>query len=490
MNFAIWSAVSTAEQATPDKASLEEQEKKCRAIAIGKGWIETVPPYILSASRSFYVNLSDAERDIPRLRDMLDDARNDAFDVLVIYSYDRLGDLLDMVAQSLSFYGKQIYSISQPVEPQEPEHFDRYAAEAEAIMRDAARITQRFRISDLRRKRAAGMPKRIAKGLNPARVPFGYRWKSKKEPPDLLEQESELIIRLKDMFLLGKPVADLIRYANSTGIRPPNGGKAWQDSSIRAMLTNPFYAGFVSIKRFKTIRDPRRGHRAKQVPLPRSQWFMNEGLHQPLWDKGTWDSIAAEMDRRREANMHRKVRYPLTGILKCGVCGAKLHRTQHSHGKYRRFMWVCSEGKAAHIAMEYAKGNMLVSIALGEEIESIKARPKSTSTQAYRAKIEELQSKRKRIQEGYEAGGYDLAELTRLVNEISIEIERLEGEIQKAEMAAQSVAIFQQFPNNKTFKGFVLWVKEEDPEYVNTILRTAFSAILLYPDGRVEFIFR
>ena len=39
--FSIWTAVSTAAQASEDKVSLQEQEIKCRETAIAKGWKET-----------------------------------------------------------------------------------------------------------------------------------------------------------------------------------------------------------------------------------------------------------------------------------------------------------------------------------------------------------------------------------------------------------------------------------------------------------------
>ena len=47
MRYAIWAAVSRKQQATPDKVSLKEQEKQCRATAEGKGWRESSGPYIV-----------------------------------------------------------------------------------------------------------------------------------------------------------------------------------------------------------------------------------------------------------------------------------------------------------------------------------------------------------------------------------------------------------------------------------------------------------
>lgn len=501
MRFAVWAAVSTKPQAkghdkpaekkaVDDKDSLENQESSNRAAGLYRGWVETCKPYIMAHSRSYYVNLSDAERDIPALRAMLEDARADKFDVLIIYSYDRLGDLADMIAQSLKFYGKQIFSVNQPVEPQDPEHYDPFAAEAEAIMRDASRITQRFRINDLKRKRVAGMPIRIKRGLNPSRVAFGYRWVGKKEPPELQEQKSELVIRMKDMLLAGEPVADLIRYANSTGIKPPNGGRHWQDSSIRAMLVNPFYAGFVSINRFKTVRDPRAGRKPRQIKLPRSKWIMEHGLHVPLWDEHTYNLIVAELESRRQAHIHHRVRYPFAGILFC-ECGAKLNRASHGHGQPRPRVWVCSRGKSEHFVIPYDEGAVLVAVELAKEFEQAGRKPKEAlNTSAYDKQIEDLRARKKRIQEAYEEGGYDKADYLQKVSEIDGKIEDLQAKIANAEQTSILRENFVQRFSNLQLRAFPVWIKETNPATVNSMLRVLFEKITIHPNKTVTFTWR
>ena len=84
IRYAIWCAVSTAEQAAEEKFSLQTQEQVSRAAAEARGWQETSRPYIVPGeSRTKFINLSDAEREIPALRQMLDDAKDGKFDVIV-----------------------------------------------------------------------------------------------------------------------------------------------------------------------------------------------------------------------------------------------------------------------------------------------------------------------------------------------------------------------------------------------------------------------
>ena len=91
--FSIWGAVSSEKQR--DNASLEEQETKGRSVGTSKGWEESAGPYIVPGeSRTRWVNLIHAEQQIPELAQMLEDARMGRFDILVMYDYNRLRDLM------------------------------------------------------------------------------------------------------------------------------------------------------------------------------------------------------------------------------------------------------------------------------------------------------------------------------------------------------------------------------------------------------------
>jgi DNA invertase Pin-like site-specific DNA recombinase len=114
---AIWAAVSTETQAAEDKVSLPAQQELCRALVASRGWEETAGPYVVAgASRTRWVNLRDAEQAIPELRAMLNDAQAGRFNLLLLFDFNRLRDLLDPVARTLSAYGCQILSVPQPVE--------------------------------------------------------------------------------------------------------------------------------------------------------------------------------------------------------------------------------------------------------------------------------------------------------------------------------------------------------------------------------------
>jgi hypothetical protein len=495
MRFAIWAAVSKKEQAALDKVSLQEQETKCRLVAEQKGWTESAGAYIApGASRSFYVNLSDAEADIPALRQMLEDARNNKFDVLVLYSYDRLGDLVDMVAHSLRFYGKQLYSITQPAEPQDPKHFDPYKDSSEAIMRDVARIWQRQRIDDLRRKWFIGMPDRVKKGLNPLRVPFGYKWKGKKVPPELLPDQAALLLKMKDMFLAGESLLAIAREINKFGI-PTSDGNKWNANGVRYCLSNPYYAGFVTFNRSVVVRDPRLKRKRKEVPQPRSKWLMEKGKHKAVWDKATYEKIMEEIERRKKVNQKFSVRHPFSGLLYCSECGKKLYCNSWWESNYQKNkVLACSDG-TAHVIINYHECVEFVAWEVTRHFQKIQEQPlletNNNDVSQYEAAIEELKKRRGRVQEGFEAGLYDKIEASERLNSIDSQISDLRDKIDRrarSQLSRKDIIKGMQPIHNGNAKAFARWLLTHNPKVIHRYMTTFFEKIIVSPDRKVEII--
>ena len=212
---AIWAAVSTDAQAANDKVSLDEQEAQCRALITARAWVETAGPYIVPGeSRTRWVNLRDAEIAIPQLHAMLDAAQAGRYELLIMYDYNRLRDLLDPVAKTLSHYGAQIYSLSQPVEPQPPAQYTPYASDASAMMQGLSRIISQAQNADLRRKYKFAMPRRASERGLPHRIPWGYmkppgRETDRNAVPVQNTEQTALIRRAAEMYVAGRPLAEV-----------------------------------------------------------------------------------------------------------------------------------------------------------------------------------------------------------------------------------------------------------------------------------------
>src|SRR5262245_28128246 len=96
---ARWIAVSSKEQARTDKKkfSIENQLENTQRVIEEKGWRETTPPFIAKQSREQYIQLYQAEREIPAMRDLLAAARAGQFNLLVMTETDRMRGLLEQI---------------------------------------------------------------------------------------------------------------------------------------------------------------------------------------------------------------------------------------------------------------------------------------------------------------------------------------------------------------------------------------------------------
>jgi DNA invertase Pin-like site-specific DNA recombinase len=172
---AIWSAVSTEVRA--NNVSLDEQVARCRAACSSHTWVEVAGPYIVPGeSRTRWVNLSDAERSLPALKAMLDDAQAGLFVVLVCYDYTRFRDLLDPIARTFSHYSVQLFSTSQPGEIIPPAEYSPYNDDSATLMRGMFQAVSRTEISAMRRRYRLGTGSPTDAGSHPARNTIPGLW--------------------------------------------------------------------------------------------------------------------------------------------------------------------------------------------------------------------------------------------------------------------------------------------------------------------------
>lgn len=84
LRAAIYTRVSTADQGTDDKGSLENQEMRCRKLCEAKGWSLPTVDDVFQERRSGM----DSER--PEYRRLIEAAKSGAYDVVVALDTDRL----------------------------------------------------------------------------------------------------------------------------------------------------------------------------------------------------------------------------------------------------------------------------------------------------------------------------------------------------------------------------------------------------------------
>ncbi len=489
--FAILTAVSTDIQAREEKASLGDQEKTARAAGIQQGGVESVGPFILDGySRTGYVNLSDAMQDIPPLAAALESVMRDEYDVLVVDNIERLGDLAPMVSTFFKKYRKQIHSARQPSRIFDPDEYDPFSDEGSDIMIHVEGIIQKYRINKLQRGKRIGMPRRIEQGLNPLRIPFGYKWVSKKDPPSQVPTLLALVQQMKDMLFQGRSLTAIAAHADASGILSPNGGTKWDLSTIKYILSNPFYAGIVTFNKSKYVYDATRKRKKRMIPQPRSRWKEGQGKHEPLWDDATHRAILRELERRRKANQNFAARFPLSGLLWCSECKRKIHRRTHGFGYGRRKVFSCAAAPS-HVIIPYDEGLDLVAHEITRQLADYAQHPKDIpeDIDTSQAALAQLERDRRRIQDGYKKGIFSDAEAMEEMAKIETQKESIQQQSLRRLNAIDLRSEFlDKFRDN--LDQLPEWIKTDDPQIVHQLLAAMCEQIILHPDRRVEIVWR
>jgi len=483
MRFSILTAVSTASQATEDKASLSEQETKCRAVGTSRGWVESSGPYVIPGkSRTRFVNLRDAEAEIPALRTMLEDGKHGRYDVLMLFDYNRLRDLIDPVAKTLGAYGIQLFSVNQPVDPIPPQEFSPYASDTEPMVRGINQIISRWTISDLRRKYYFGVSARVRSGLPSIRIPYGYskppgREQDTKAVPIQVPSHARVVIEIKEMFLNGTSYYGIRDCLNERGTPTPEGAKGWSHSTVKKILRNPFYAGKVFFQRYRTKRDPNSASKARVVL--NADHLIEDGAHVGLYSWDDYQSILAEF-KRREGFPHNN-RYPFSGLLVCSVCGARLC---HDHGSWRCKL---KGTKKDHIGLRVEEALALVPRALQRALRDVSpADPSPSSTAVLQGEdTTTLERQRRRVQQAYESEVYSLEEAEAKIKAIDIQIRDLkDGEAVRLRKQKEREQFMLTLDQAREILEFLpRWCAEQDPKTVNYFLLRLCRSVTVTPDG-------
>jgi hypothetical protein len=505
MRFAILTAVSSKSQAAESKDSLPVQEQNCRCAALSRSWIETAGPYIIPGQpRTGYVNLSDAEREIPALAAMLDAARDGAFDVLIIYDYSRLRDLVALVAASLADYSVQIYSLAQAVEPVPPDQFDPALSDAVWFNQLGAGISSRAEINALRRRFRQGMPGRVTKkGLHAlGRLPYGYRKPAGHESDRLAVPEPDpaiapAILQMRDLFLSGRSLTQIADEIRSAGYPTRLGGN-WHPETIRFILHNPYYAGIVTFGVLHTRKDSRFSRKGRQVRST-APVHSGPGRHAPFWDESTRQRILAEFARRSKAYPGRRLSR-FSGLLFCSECRRLLWVGYHSfpnhpaNGDTR--IYYCSSRIHGHPRLK--ETGLLPSIAaraadLLAHLEDIpNPSPTSDLLPFLRKQSVDLDARQSRLLEAYLSGTIPLLEFNELKAGLSARQAQAAAVLHRAEdtSARQAERTASRRLLADRLERIPAFIQEADPQTVNAMLREVFDKIVVSSVGELEFVWR
>lgn len=146
---------------------------------------------------------------------------------------------------------------------------------------------------------------------------------------EINEAEAAIVRRIYREYLAGITITRICRGLEEDGIPTKLGKAKWQHNVIRSILTNEKYTGDAILgKTFKPdVLTKYRQRNNGQAPM-----YYAEGTHPAIIDKEMFEMARAEMQKRQDTktsavgNSRYTSKYPFSGLLVCGECGALLRR--------------------------------------------------------------------------------------------------------------------------------------------------------------------
>lgn len=481
IRFSILAGVSTDAQ-VQDHDSIPDQIATCRRVIEQLDGIETACYVFDGYSRSGYDSLADAMRDIPPLKDAVEAAEQNKYDVLILDNWDRLGDLGQLVHTRFKRYRKQIYSARQSGRLYDPDKYEPHMDESGGIDMHVQAIIQQYRINKLRRGLILGVKKRVEEGKYSINFPYGYI-KEKDGSLVLDAPVSQLLIRLKDLFLGGASLRQLTQVALASGVPSARGGK-WAGSTIAGILKNPFYAGKVFNNRWKMVAHNKANRMSTMKLNPGVTYY--DGKHPALWDWETHLRIVDEIKERYKQHPRYKARN-FSGLLVCSVCGKRLMFKQ---GRYRCYP------APDHIRLKEADANAQIGVELAKALKDLKnyrdAPPVKSSADTAQDAIAAIERQISKVQRGFENEIYTAAEAKGKIDGLRAQIKTIQAGQDDAERRLMSHQRLlskrdELLPNLDQLPEMFA---DNAPKANNRFLRDILTAIYVTPEHTFRFDFR
>ena len=142
----------------------------------------------------------------------------------------------------------------------------------------------------------------------------------------------------------------IARELREAGFQTLTGSTSWRNTVILKILRNEKYCG--DLKQKKTITPDYLTHQ-KKTNHGEEQFVFLKDHHEPIVDRKLWEEAQREIARRdvsEKLGSGHGNRYPLSGKIKCGVCGCSFvsrsrKRKDGSHCKVWRCGTATAEGK-------------------------------------------------------------------------------------------------------------------------------------------------
>lgn len=128
----------------------------------------------------------------------------------------------------------------------------------------------------------------------------------------------------------------IARHLDSIGVKPMR-GKQWEKCSVKNMLKNVHYAGFVRFGGKKTEKVFENGQLVKKrgVPVNAEDVIIAQGKQQALVTQEIYDEAQRKINNHPRIQPDKTLKNPLAGICFCSICGRTMSQHPYKHARTR-----------------------------------------------------------------------------------------------------------------------------------------------------------
>ena len=305
LKAAIYIRVSTQYQV--DRASLPVQREEL--INYAKYALDITDCVVFEDA-----GYSAKNTDRPDYQRMMARVRTGEFSHLLVWKIDRISrNLLDFAAMYAELKKLGVVFVSKN------EQFDTSSAMGEAMLKIILVFAELERNMTSERVSAV-MLSRANDGIwNGGKVPFGYAYDKDSKQFSIIEDEAQVVLHIYDLYESVKSLTTVAKALNEKGVRSRT-GKPWNPTTVRTMLTNPFYAG--------TYRYNYRDESSKSFTVKdKDEWVLVLDHHPAIVTPERQEIIATMLQSKQRGwagagmTYQRKNIHIFAGLLKCGCCG-------------------------------------------------------------------------------------------------------------------------------------------------------------------------
>lgn len=170
-------------------------------------------------------------------------------------------------------------------------------------------------------------------------APYGFKKVKvgKDHTLEIIEDQADVVRLVFDLYTQeDRTPYQIACKLNEMGVKPARCNN-WTKDTIRVMLRNPHYAGYVAFNRIKRTPVLENGEVVyKRLAQPEEDQIIAEGKHTGIIGRDVWQAAQELVARHPRVNYEKETKNPYAGIIFCGKCGRAmaLHPYKHAEDRF------------------------------------------------------------------------------------------------------------------------------------------------------------